>query len=1287
MDLFAHAVGGQEILQLVESRRYGLFDGAVSDLQRSSVISGGISRDGTFGWTIHAPGSNFSSVAADFDGVSLGSKIFLHVLGSSKSKKAVLEFKDREGKDMAILCAVDAKIRDLKVLIVSVCHPERASPGELRIVNASDRHLFGVTLRTIEIPHSATVLSSVHSSVSAFSSKFFSLLLVGTVGAHVYLMDASYRSESVQGFSKWKQVNFLEHDKDAFANADLEVHGLHDLDHESHKGGRFEFESRVLPEKSVRVTSLEFIEQIQAIAVGYNFNAFQLFSSSNLQKFSSISVDSDATATKRKPSVTHFVYQQLADDSEYGCIWVGSGTSTHLSNNQQPGILSLYQLKFSTSTTSSDEKQVTHMQSIIKKYTRRLHEKFNSRIIRCFSIQDNSDEEFDQEFSLSSAGFRRAVFVWEDLNSSATFSHSQDLKMDLYDLEDNRFDFPSEATSGFVSCAVSSLGVDTIVDTWIDRSSFRSHNEHHANGTHHATSHSPLSLSRGNSYSGSGSFLGVGSLNNLSFNGSFFDHSSSTSLLSFDVKFLSPQAYFCGRLAGERSKYVYDLMELGPTALSEHLEVLIERGKTLGFFAQATNDQFFAMLLSHNMSALLCNYITKYTLINGAKQYVLLNPKSLLDFSWKYFANLKKHLDEELNLLFSSLVDKSSVLLRLNRIYVSLADLHNVLQAFISRDDSTTEGVESLAGKVEQISLTAQQLEVVVFLVQNDLVPLNSVLESQIKTLSQINGNRRTARGTLYNRNNWIIEEMQGSKRTSAAGSVLFVDLLCGSLSPENSNLTDGDDGMDTERLYPTNTVAYPPANIRSLVNLFATGDSSKIVRKLSILLYLLIDLQQTREVTSHAVSKAVQSFVATFSFPTTIQKVIHGFWLLDSSIGESGIQLPKLAEAVNLFTQPNVDVMFSTKIMKTLFDCEALQEALKFIRSANMTLSGLEEVTTYMRILLENKLIHEAFQFQRSFSQTNVGNDKPYLENLLFHLFHYSLTTKNLGFLFGLPLDDVEESFLVKFLKAMGSVQALDYLTLYYLQRNKLKIAVQLHENLRVYRTANSGPESVNIGPDVAMLDALIQNSKMVLPAIERNAPGIVPEVAAILKNWKASRRQGPLHENLPFQHQHEMEISGNVQEEETGDTFPGSGESKRGTPSFKSVLHARPVQSNTGNNFAFTTPLRGRQAHRQPETPASQLDSSTSQLDRSNLDRSALGDQSFTTPDISGKRKSVRLSTKKPRIEPEVASSPMRSPLVIGGTPRKSSSFRRGEPKPLALDSRTHAMQLRTKAATPKK
>lgn len=104
-------------------------------------------------------------------------------------------------------------------------------------------------------------------------------------------------------------------------------------------------------------------------------------------------------------------------------------------------------------------------------------------------------------------------------------------------------------------------------------------------------------------------------------------------------------------------------------------------------------------------------------------------------------------------------VDRPKLLRHFDLVLVRLADLINIFQALLNRDDSTKESIESLYRRLNEIQLTAQVhklfvpshsqlVETVHWFLTNRILPLRN--KSLLGQLSDIVDNRRTDRINGY---------------------------------------------------------------------------------------------------------------------------------------------------------------------------------------------------------------------------------------------------------------------------------------------------------------------------------------------------------------------------------------------------------------------------------------------------------------------------------------------------------------------------------------------------------
>lgn len=107
------------------------------------------------------------------------------------------------------------------------------------------------------------------------------------------------------------------------------------------------------------------------------------------------------------------------------------------------------------------------------------------------------------------------------------------------------------------------------------------------------------------------------------------------------------------------------------------------------------------------------------------------------------------------------------------------------------------------------------------------------------------------------------------------------------------------------------------------------------------------------------------ESFAATFTISLSLQEYFYGLWLLDTIPIETTDKQKMLHEASSILVDPSIQLEHAPRIMRILTDFGTSYQALKFVRSVKIEFDTMEQISTYMQILLSNGLIHEAFQFQ----------------------------------------------------------------------------------------------------------------------------------------------------------------------------------------------------------------------------------------------------------------------------------------------------------------------------------
>jgi len=219
---------------------------------------------------------------------------------------------------------------------------------------------------------------------------------------------------------------------------------------------------------------------------------------------------------------------------------------------------------------------------------------------------------------------------------------------------------------------------------------------------------------------------------------------------------------------------------------------------------------------------------------------------------------------------------------------------------------------------------------------------------------------------------------------------------------------------------------------------------------------------------------------------PASTSRLIYSYWLLDNAVCVTPRkQQYKLEESCYHLTDTAVDVDLISKVMKTFYDLGGYSQALQFAKARKSSFQGLMQSTTYLNILMQNGLIHEAFTFQRLLRIS--GFDPSHLETLLYHFFKHCLHGQNMGVLFQLPLDLIEEQSMVHFLKLNAKQHVKDFLSVYYLQRNRFTTPTEKTE--------------ISHGNNTTIRNALLANYKRSLPAVQQFTVDYVDQKSALFQ------------------------------------------------------------------------------------------------------------------------------------------------------------------------------------------
>ncbi|KAG0728092.1 Protein ELYS [Chionoecetes opilio] len=218
---------------------------------------------------------------------------------------------------------------------------------------------------------------------------------------------------------------------------------------------------------------------------------------------------------------------------------------------------------------------------------------------------------------------------------------------------------------------------------------------------------------------------------------------------------------------------------------------------------------------------------------------------------------------------------------------------------------------------------------------------------------------------------------------------------------------------------------AYPPPSLHALLTMFLlpyvpTTTKHRIVQ------YLFLDLASLLSDGYVRVVEELVKYPSSFSLSPSLIKLTQAFWLLDHKDFQEGL---------NVLLDPLVNPCDLTpwqhkRIMKAFLYQGEHGRALTYAKLRRPPKVDVDDIRLHLTLLLANRLVREAFHYQRSHrTHTNT-------HDLLQHFFTGCEQQGGLESVIHLPLSPLEEAALVDYLRTSTSTAAHDYLLVYYLQR-----------------------------------------------------------------------------------------------------------------------------------------------------------------------------------------------------------------------------------------------------------
>ncbi|XP_060062460.1 protein ELYS-like [Ylistrum balloti] len=993
--------------------------GTITNINAGSVIRGapvcaGVSKDGGLSWITHGP---VVEVVNTKTRNCLASWTFGAVLKDSHTSIAsVAEYKCNQ---------------DLKLL--------------LGVNNSSDNGMlcvFDVSLskvvKAIEIPHKVTFVEPVTSvggdyvpiwALNEQLRQFYGIVAVGTEGGFVYLIDmcvdeeADYSDEimpnrllfvtprsrdvqqrRVQAVSKGQQLCMV-------------------LDEEAQCQGEYQYRRcdgtvlKLFNTEDVKVTCLKYIPQTGNLVVGFNFGCFQLWKLHIpvLEYSSRLEVDS--------VPVTHIAYQEPENDPKNFCyLWMARDPS----EQQDEGVstTSLYQLAYNKKTWYSNYGAFyEELTSVSLRFELELtstpltlsnKSTVSSRIVACYTLEDpnystparlGEDESFEE--SVHGPDLSLCVTVWE---SSDGQSIRDTCHLAVFDM--NRWyhaQMPATVrniasvmdTCPYLAClsledAADVAAPDNIIAVHIGTERLRKF-----------TNNSPMPPEQ-----------------------HFYPSS-----LAFEALMVTESGFVKASYLGTQRQVLASMNKMGPSILLNPKELyglsvymgLLPRPLDSALHPPAAiemREMLLSLALDYNMISFLIKCVQQWAA--GEYVHVGCTLKFLLDWAWDKVGTIKNIIDTTCTPLYDwsgITLDQRSVQ-TLYQCQQKLEYLTTLFKVLLNQAAPTTEqGLVDLQNKLCALTYVTQHLQMVLWFVRVGLLPERDDCDDRTDQqysypASNLVHAYRTKRQDLHKLHSDLADP-----------DLLMIDGLLSHMGPAVRNLwsREGGDGL------------YPPPSLHALLSIYLLDDVD-LVAKHSVVLYLLLDLVSLVNAERHQqfVDK-ISKFSKTFAIPRSVVKQVQGCWLLDHSDFEEALSVildPMVLEEMGRWQHG--------RIIRALLYQGASKMALRYLSTAQPSLTSPEDVKLKLTVLLASGLTAEALEYQRTY------RDQVNMHDLLFHLFLGCQQMKTMDQLLQLPLTEAEEHHLVRYLTESSEPHSQEVLVLHYLQRARYVEAIQLNEKLK---------------------------------------------------------------------------------------------------------------------------------------------------------------------------------------------------------------------------------------------
>ncbi|XP_071451858.1 protein ELYS-like, partial [Hetaerina americana] len=346
----------------------------------------------------------------------------------------------------------------------------------------------------------------------------------------------------------------------------------------------------------------------------------------------------------------------------------------------------------------------------------------------------------------------------------------------------------------------------------------------------------------------------------------------------------------------------------------------------------------------------------------------------------------------------------------------------------------------------------------------------------------------------IYEERRKVLRSIPGVSNVS---DILFID---GAVQACGVRLT-----QETWRISGSDTSgSYPPPSLQALLRTYLL-DGLPVEDKHCLVIYLFLDLAALLDNERYASSiSQLIKFPSAFSLSPSIIKLTQAFWLLDHKDFES---------AINMFLEPlicpqDIKLWQHRCVVRAFLSQGEPQKALKYVRVRQPPLGGLEDLKLNLTLLLENGLVHEAFNYQRKHRNNQNSHE------LLQHFFDGCGDLKELRWVLQNSLTPPEEEGLVSFLTSQKDAKAHEMLVMYYLQRSRFIEALSINDKERPSKKNEfpRGAIDTTRRKMKTVRDAIVSGYASAMPPVTRHLAAYCARHAANIRSWREVPKPIPL-------------------------------------------------------------------------------------------------------------------------------------------------------------------------------